>query len=166
MEIDWQSALSTGLTVSVIGYLTNRAVYSQKKGNLKYGMPLKILGIICFLVTIVPLYVLLTKNYQVDKPGETTALIGLAVAFGLGAIYFIIESFFVFGNYDCNKIEFFSPWSGTKIQEFKNLESCGLNPFCGYYALKFKDGTKIRLSTYLGGHGHLIEHLDKLGDEF
>ena len=70
MEIDWQSAISTGLTVSIIGYLTNRAVYSQKKGNLKYGMPMKFLGIICFIVSVVPLYVLLAQNYQVDKPGN------------------------------------------------------------------------------------------------
>ena len=161
MEIDWQSAISTGLTVSIIGYLTNKAVYSQKKGNLKYGMPMKFLGIICFIVSAVPLYVLLAQNYQVDKPGETTALIGLAVGFGLGAIYFVTESFFVFGNYDCNKIEFFSPWTGTKTQDFKNLDYCSLNPFCGYYVLKFKDGTKIRLSTQLSGHGHLIDFLNK-----
>ena len=165
MDFDFQTALTTGLTVAVIGYLTNRAVYSQKKGNLKYGIPMKVIGVLCLAFSIVPFIILLTQNYQVDKPGETTALISLTIGFGLGAIYTIGESFFVNGNYDNEKLEFFSPWSGSKIKEFKDLESCSLNPFCSWYVLKFKDGTKIRLSTYLGGHGHLVDFLNKGGNE-
>lgn len=161
MDFDYQSAITAGLTVAIIGYLTNRAVYGQKKGKLKYGIPMKILGIACLIFSVVPFIMLLAQNYQVDKPGETTALIGLTVGFGIGAIYTLGESFFVNGNFDNEKIEFFSPWSGAKIKEFKDLDNCSLNPFCSWYVLKFKDGTKIRLSTYLGGHGHLIDFLNK-----
>lgn len=160
MDFDFQTALTTGLTVAVIGYLTNRAVYSQNKGNLKYGIPMKVIGVLCLAFSVVPFIVLLTQNYQVEKPGETTALISLTIGFGLGAIYSIGEPFFVNGNYDNEKIEFFSPWSGRKIKQFKDLESFSFNPFCSWYVLKFNDGTKIRLSSYLGGHGHLIDFLN------
>jgi hypothetical protein len=154
------------VTVSLITYVINSASHSAKKGQLKYGLFIKGLGVVCFLFSVIPFIVFLTGNYQIDKPGETAALIGLTLGFGVGAVYAIGEGFFVNGAYDQNSIKFTTPWTGVKNERWEDLQSIKFNSICYWYVLKFNSGKIIRLSSYLGGNGYLLEHLREQGHDF
>jgi|TARA_R110002096_G_scaffold175633_1_gene351463 hypothetical protein len=166
MDINWQGLITGAVTVFVITYFTKRASFAAKEGQLKFGLFMKGLGLVCLLFSVTPLVVLITGNYQVNKPGETTALIGLTIGFGIGAIYTLAEGFFVKGSYDEESISFTTPWTGKKTEKWHNLESVNFNGWAYWYVLKFKSGKKVRLSSYLGGHGYLLEFLEERGHNF
>lgn len=166
MDINWQALITGAVTVFVIVYFSKRAAFSVKEGDLKYGLFIKGLGVVCLFFSLGSLALYLTENYQVDKAGETTALIGLFVGFGIAAIYTIGEGFFVKGSFDKQSISFFTPWTGRKVQSWENLFSVKFNPICYWYVLKFNTGNVIRLSSYLGGHGHLLAQLQEYGHDF
>ncbi len=166
MDINWQGLITGTITVFVITYFTKRATYAAQEGELKFGLFMKGLGLVCLLFSVVPFVVFLTGYYQVDKPGETIALIGLTIGFGIGAIYALAEGFFVKGTYDDTGIVFSTPWSGKKNERWNDLESINYNGWCYWYILKFKSGKVVRLSSYLGGHGYLLDFLQDRGHEF
>lgn len=163
MEFNWQGIIASALTVGLTTYAINSARHSVQKGQLKYGLIIKGLGIVCLICCLGPLWVYLTDNYQVNKPGQATALIGLTIGFGFFAICSIAEGFFVKGNYDESSITFSTPWTGRKSCHWRDLESVTLNILCDWYVLKFKDGNTIRISSYLGGNGYLLDSLRDKG---
>jgi hypothetical protein len=160
MDINWQGLISGAITVFVIGYFIKRAMYASIEGELRFGRFMIGLGLACLLFSVVPLVVLITENYQVNKPGETKALIGLIIGFGIGAIYCLIEAFFVKGSFDESGISFFTPWTGMKEEKWDDLVSIDFNDWCYWYVLKFKSGKVIRLSTYLLGHAYVLDLLE------
>jgi hypothetical protein len=94
--------------------------------------------------------------------GELIAVIGLFVGFGLCACYCFAEYFNTRGTYDENVIDFSTPWTGRKAEQWGDLESVTLSS-AGWYVLTFRTGTKIRLSTMLGGSHGVLELLDQKG---
>jgi hypothetical protein len=166
MDINWQGLITGAVTVFVITYFVKKAVYASEPGELKFGLFMKSLGVACLLFSVVPFIVFLTGNYQVEKPGETTALICLTIGFGIGAIYTLAEGFLVKGTYNESTITFYTPWSGGKNEKWEDLESVKFNGWCYWYVLKFKSGKIIRLSSYLGGHGYLLDYLHERGHNF
>jgi hypothetical protein len=163
MEIHWQALISGMFTLTVITYFIKRSAFSVKRGILKFGLFLKVFSLGCLVLSLVPLAILLTENYQVEKPGETTALIGLSVGFGIAALYMLAESFLVKGTYNKDSIRFFTPWTGKKNEHWSDLQSVHFNAWCYWYLLRFKSGKVIRISTYLEGHGHLLNFLRERG---
>lgn len=166
MDINWQGLIAGAVTVFVITYFTKKATFAAKEGELKFGMFMKVLGLACLLFSVVPFVVLLTGNYQINKPGETTALIGLSIGFGIGALYTLVEGFFVKGSYDHESINFSTPWTGKKSEKWDDLQTVKFNGWCYWYVLKFKSGKIVRLSSYLGGHGYLLAFLHERGHNF
>jgi hypothetical protein len=163
MDINWQPLITGALTIFAITYFTKKATFSVQEGQLRFGLFMKSLGLVCLLFSIVPLFVLLTGSYQVNKSGETTALIGIVAGFGIGAIFILAEAFFVKGTYNDTGIVFSTPWSGTKEEKWDDLESLYFSNSIGWYVLKFKSGKVIRLSTYLGGYSYLLQFLQDRG---
>jgi hypothetical protein len=163
MDINWQGFITVTLTAFVIAYFTTKARFEAKKGQLQYGLFMKGLGLVSLLIAVVPFLILITGSYQVDRSGETTALIGIVIGFGIGAIYTLGEGFLVKGRYDKESISFTTPWTGKKHEKWDDLESIKFNAKCYWYVLKFKRGKVIRLSLLLGGYGYLIEYLEKRG---
>ena len=166
MEINWQGIITGIITISVITYFTRKSLYSAREGELKFGLFMKGLGLVCLLFSVGPFFVLITENYQVQKAGETTALIGLTVGFGIAAIYTLAEAFLVKGSYNETSILFSTPWTGSKREKWDDLESVEFNGWCYWYVLNFKSGKIVRLSSYLDGHGFLLEFLQDCGHDF
>ncbi len=135
---------------------------SKNKGNLGYSLVMKIMALFIFFFTVVVFYIFITKSYQINTLGETTALISLMVFFGVGTIYAIGDAFFVYGNFNKKYIEFYSPWLGLRKQKLIDLEAYSYNRIATWYVLSFKDGTKIRISAYLDGYGDLMRLIKKL----
>lgn len=163
MNINWQEIITGIVTVSVITYFIRKSLYAAQAGELKFGLFMKGLGLVCLLFSVGPFLALVTENYQVQKPGETTALIGLTVGFGIAAAYTLAEAFFVKGTYNETLIQFSTPWTGRKFEKWDDLESVDFNGWCYWYVLKFKSGKVVRLSSYLGGRGFLLERLQDRG---
>lgn len=163
MDINWQGLITGAVTVFVITYFTKKAKFGVEDGQLKFGLFIKGLGIACLIFSLVPLVVLVTGNYQVEKPGETVALVGLAVGFGIAAIYSLAEGFLVRGQFDDKGIHFSTPWTGVKKEAWSDLESVAFNGWCYWYLLRFRSGKVIRISSYLGGHGYLLALLREMG---
>jgi hypothetical protein len=166
MEFNWQGIIISAFTVGLITYAINSASHSVQKGQLKYGLFIKGLGIACLIFCLGPFWVYLTDSYQVNKPGQATALIGLTIGFGFLAISTIAEGFFVKGSYDESSINFSTPWTGSKSSNWRDLESVKFNILCCWYVLQFKDGNTIRISSYLGGNGYILDFLRKNGHDF
>jgi|GEM_PF-1321488 len=163
MDINWQGLITAAITVFVITYFTKKSRFEVQEGQLKFGLFIRGLGIACLIFSLVPLIVLVTGNYQVEKPGEAVALVGLAVGFGIGAVYSLAEGFLVKGRFDDKGIYFSTPWTGVKEEAWADLEAVTFNGWCYWYLLRFKDGRVIRISSYLGGHGYLLELLREMG---
>lgn len=166
MDVNWQALVTGSVIVVTISYITSKARFSVAEGELKYGYFMKGFGILCLLISLLLLALLLTANYQVNKPGETISLLGLIIGFSAMAIYMIGEAFFVKGRFDQDTISFTSPWKGYREEKWINLESVSFNSFGGYHVLKFKTGKVIRISTFLGGYGYLVELLHHQGKGF
>ncbi len=166
MEINWQGIITGIVTVAVITYFTRKALYAAEEGQLKFGLFMKVLGFVSLIFSVGPFIVLLTENYQVQKPGETTALIGLTIGFGIAAAYTLAEGFLVKGSYNDVSIQFSTPWTGRKCEKWDDLESVHFNRWGYWYVLKFKSGKVIRLSSYLDGHGFLLNFLKNHGYDF
>jgi len=92
-----------------------------------------------------------------DSDKELLVKVALCVGFGAGAFYCFGEAGFVRGSFDREGISYSTPWTGSKNEAWKDLESVALNDWAGWYTLTFKSGRKIRLSRYLGGHVSALE---------
>ncbi|WP_444907888.1 hypothetical protein ACJJIR_07665 [Microbulbifer sp. SSSA008] len=135
MDISWQGLIAGAIAFFVVLYERKRSVYAEQEGVLKSGLITKGFGLVTLLFSVVPFGVFLTGNYQVDKPGETIALIGLTLSFGIAAIYYIAEGFFVKGAYNDTSIVFVTPWAGKKDEKWCDLESVEFNCWWSWYVL-------------------------------
>lgn len=142
-------------------HLERKAAYAAKPGELRYGLAMKISGLLFFLVSAGFTALLVTGNYRVGNPVETVSLVVLIASFGMGAVYLTGRSFFANGRYDGESICFKSPFSRTKTEKWKDLKAVTYNKLFRWYALKFENGTVIRISLYLGGYGYLLKLLKK-----
>lgn len=165
MDINLKALVIGVLSLTALAYFTKKSIYAAEPGKLRFGSFIKGLGLACLVFSVIPLAVLLTGNYEVDKPGETTALIGLILGFGVLAIGLIAEGFFVKGSFSEESIHFKSPWTGTKDECWSDLESLSFNRLCQWYTLEFDSGAVIRISTFLGGHTHLLQLLQAKGHD-
>lgn len=163
MELDWKSIITSVIFIAVVGYVTKKANYGVAEGELKFGLFMKCFGFACLAFSATTMVVYLTGHYQVNKAAETTALIGLTLFFGLGAIYTLAEGFLVKGHFDECAITFTTPWNGTKQEVWEALESVEFNHWCSWYVLTFESKKVIRLSSMLSGHGYVLEFLQERG---
>ncbi len=96
----------------------------------------------------------------VDHGGQDIPISLLFFGFGLGSIYCFNEYIFTKGSYDEKGIIYKTPWTGTKQKEWSELEYIDFNDTLNWYVFTFKDGCKIRISTYMHGQKGLLEILE------
>ena len=63
------------------------------------------------------------------------------------------------GKFDEEKIYYQSIWGGKREQKWQDLVSITPKDSLSWYELKFSDGSKMRLSYFLGGVEELMEFL-------
>lgn len=166
MDSSIMSGLIGGVvSVALVTYLSYRLRAQPADGTLRWGWGLILLGSCCLaFVGLAVSAFFYDDNLQTDK-GELLAAVGLIVGFGLGATYCFAEYFLVRGTYDDQGVEFYTPWTGSKVEKWQDLQAVKFNAQMSWYVLQFKSGKTIRLSTMLSGHGGVIEQLDQLGVE-
>ena len=149
------------VAVLLMTYLSKRSARTGEPGQLKYGWFLKGMGIFCALVTGGLTYVILFTDHR----GQYVSLTCLILLFGLSAVYLLGEGFGTHGRFDAEGIEYRTPWSGHKAQEWSNLREVHFSEAMKWYVLTFADGTKIRISNVVHGHGPLLEQVRSLGHQ-
>lgn len=151
------------ISVAIVTYLSAKLRDQASDGSLRWGWGLFLLGLLCLVIVVFAVSAFFHDSDVWTDRGEFFAVIGLIVGFGFGAILCFADYFIVRGSYDDQGIEFRTPWTGTKVERWKDLESVRFSAQMGWYVLKFRSGKVIRLSTLLSGHGGVIEKLDQMG---
>ena len=154
------------VTVILCTYISKNVTRSKVQGELRFGIFLIVLALCCFAFVVLTTWAFFNDNDAWEKPSEMASIIGLFVGFGLASLYCFSEYFRVKGKFDGVGIDFYTPWTGRKIEVWNDLQSIKLNSQMGWYVLSFKSGKKIRLSKLLSGHGGVLELLQSKGYEF
>lgn len=154
-----------GLVAAAIGlYLVNKAKHRQTNGQLYFGHAYVTTGFLSAGMVLVCILMGLVAD-TIRGTSDLFVMAALILAFSASAAYFFLEYFGVKGNYDDSSITLTTPWSGTKTASFTELVSVKFNPIAYWYVLRFNDGTCLRISSYLQGHGTLVEKLKREGYE-
>lgn len=140
------------IAVLLTAYVASRVGKGGKPGELRYGGVMWALAVACLVFAILPVAATFAGNDE-----EIWAKVAIFVFFGLSAAYCFGEAALVRGHFNDDSIEFHTPWSGTKRENWINLESVEFVALCSWYTLTFASGKKIRLSQYLVGHLSAVE---------
>lgn len=153
------------VSVALITYLSTKLRDQPSNGILRWGWGLFLLGSCCLVFVGLAVGAFFYDNDVWTDRGEFIAVIGIIIGFGFGAICCFAEYFLVHGKYDDQGIEFHTPWTGTKVEKWKDLQSVTFSSQMSWYVLKFRSGKIIRVPTLLSGHGGVIDRLEQMGFE-
>lgn len=151
------------VTFAVLAIWSAKVRDQSSNGCLQWGWGLLLLGLCCLAFAG---FAFAAFFYDADiwtDRGEFLAVIALVVGFGAATVLCFVDDFVVRGKYDDQGIEFRTPWTGTKVEKWSDLQSVEYSPHMGWYVLTFRSGKVIRLSMLLSGHGDVIETLDNMG---
>lgn len=164
MDLWFLPGLLGGLLALVFGALFTKAVKNKRtNGELKYGALLYVLGLGCLVFVVFAVWAYFYDETIRETTSELIAVVGLFLGFGLGAIFCFGEYFKVKGHFDADGIEFYTPWTGLKKERWDDLVSAKFNASMYWYTFEFKSGKKVRLSSYLLGHGEVLALLKERG---
>jgi len=130
-------------------------------GKLKSRKLLALFGVLSACFALLIFYGYLTGRF--DGGDSVGWLVILEIFLLGGAVALFGEGYLIKGKYDDQHIEFYTPWSGLKIEKWSTLIEVNHRVYNAYYALCFENGTTIRVSDTLVGAPELVEHLDALG---
>jgi hypothetical protein len=117
-----------------------------KRGDLRYGPLMWSMVVMSLVLALLPVVITLLGNKE-----DFWWNAALFLVFGAATIYCVCEALIVRGSYDDEGIRLRSPWTGKKRELWKDLVSADENSLLSWYALTFRTGTTIRLSTNLRG---------------
>lgn len=164
MDFGITSGLIGGLVAVIIGAIITKSVKKKiTNGELKHGVFILILAITCLAFSLFAAWAFFYYNDVHEKTSELVAVLGLFSGFGIAALACFAEYFKVKGRFNNNGIEFYTPWTGAKKENWDDLISAKFNASMYWYTLHFKSGKKVRLSSYLLGHGEVLELLKSRG---
>ncbi len=151
-------AVAGGLIGALMPKILKKA--SMKKttnGKLKFGVSALIMGIVGLFIfaALAVLAVFYIDEFREDMTRLIFVLFVLFLLFGIPGLACFAEYFKVKGNFDNQYIEFYTPWTGAKKEDWDNLVSVKFNASMFWYTLDFKSGKKIRLSLMLHGIGEV-----------
>jgi len=153
--------VGAAIAIVLLSYVSRRAAAVDTGGRLNHGLLLKSFAWVMTLAVLGLTYVMLF----VDHNGQYVPLAFLILGFGAGAVYMMGDVYRTRGTFDSNGIEFESLWTGKKTQKWSDLVEVSYNEQMYWYVLLFADGTKIRVSNQLQGHGRLLDHIQSLGKQ-
>tara|TARA_Y200000002_G_scaffold309673_1_gene266186 strand:+ start:186 stop:770 length:585 start_codon:yes stop_codon:yes gene_type:complete len=161
------SGIIGGIAAVIIGtIITKMAKKKTTNGELRHGLFILILAIACLAFSLFAAWAYFYDEDVHVKTSELIAVLGLFFGFGIAAFACFAEYFKVRGKFDSEQIEFYTPWTGHKKERWNDLVSAKFNASMYWYTFQFKSGKKIRLSSYLSGHGEVLNLVKERGFEF
>jgi|EndMetStandDraft_4_1072995.scaffolds.fasta_scaffold23858_5 hypothetical protein len=140
------------IAVLFTAFVARRVGKGGEPGQLRYGAFMWGLAAACLVLAFLPVAATLAGNEK-----ELWAKAALFVGFGFGAAYSFGEAALVRGSFDDQGIQFRTPWTGVKNENWRDLRSVEFVGSCSWYTLSFANGKKVRLSQYLQGHLSAVE---------
>ena len=126
---------------------------TRESGELSFSPFLYILGSSAAVFAVFPIAMTLFTN---DK-GQYLAKGILVAGFGAMAIVCFAAAFLTRGKFDGQGIELRTLLTRCHKGEWSELQSVKYNQGCGWHVLTFRDGSKIRISDWLGGSVSALE---------
>ena len=156
------AAIASGMiggAVSVVlcTYISKSVRQSEVEGGLQFSTFLIVLAWCCFGFVLFAGWALFNDADARETPSEFYPITGIFIGFGIAAAYCFGEYFGVRGTFDTESIDFYTPWTGRKLERWKDLQSVEFDSLAQWYLLSFKSGKKIRLSNFLSGHGEVLD---------
>lgn len=151
------------IAVALVSYLSSRVRAAPATGQLRYGWFIALLGVCCLAVAAFAFWLLFLSGQVQEDGGAMLAAIVLLLGFGLGAGASFAEYFKVRGTYNEEEIDIHTPWTGRKHEKWEDLVSATFSSQMSWYVLTFKSGTKVRISSLLGGSGGVVTKLKEMG---
>jgi len=108
----------------------------------------------------------LWRLFVSEDRGELFLASGLIGVFGACAGFCVVEYFLTRGTYDNEVIDFYTPWTGRKIERWSDLCGAELYVPADWYVLTFRSGNKIRISSMLSDSRGVLAVLDQRKEPF
>ena len=151
--------MTSGVFVFIVVYYNVKSRISvQKTGELKLKNYIAIAGWGCLLISGLALYDLI--NDRCDDVKQLYSAVAVFSLFAFSSVYAFVEYFYIKGVFNEKYIDFYSPWTGRKVELWDDLETIENCSFRSWSTLVFKSGNKIRLSDHLTG----LEDIQKILD--
>jgi len=151
--------LGGAIAVALLTYFSTRIRNNAVDGTLRYEWWFALLGMACLAFVAFAVGAISYYGAAFDNNSEFFSAIGIIIGFGVAAVYCFGEYFLVRGVYDDEHIDFYTPWTGRKIERWCDLESATFNRLMKWYVLRFKSGNSIRLSNLISGYGGVLDKL-------
>lgn len=170
MPEGWGSGVPWGLvgglgSVALMALAADRARAARTRGALRHGAGVALVAGACLALAAICAAAFLTDRDLRSDPRELVAAVVLVTGFGLGGACLLAEYLLVHGRLDDEALALRTPWTGRKVAQWRDLRSAKWNPWMGWYVLAFRDGTVLRISRLLHGHGAVLEQLRALGHD-
>lgn len=156
-------AVGGAISVVLVTYVSARVRNRTTDGTLRYGWWLTLFGWIFVSGAAIGVWALLFDDVIHENALAMILIIGMIIGFCVPATYAFGEYFLVHGKCDDQGIEFYTPWTGRKVEKWHDLETATFNPKLSSYVLTFRSGGTIRLSNMLSGHGVVVDKLKEMG---
>lgn len=148
------------ITTVVLTFISIKMRKSNTDGELRFGIVILIVALLCLFLASIPTYFFWGYFFGDEKASQLPALTSIFLMFGAASIYCFGEYFGAYGKYDNQTIEFVTPWTGKKKEQWSDLDSIEFVSWANWYLLTFKSGDKIRLSNLLYGHADVVKMAD------
>ena len=157
----------SGLIGGIVGaalcfYISKKNGNRAPHGVLRFGFFMLFFAVLGFAIAALGVFLFFYGTHRDQLVYDI-----LLAIFGFGmSIYIFGEYFFTKGKFNENGIEFKSPWSAPKREEWSNLLSVEFNSVASWYVFQFKSGNAIRLSSLLSGHRVVLDLVIEKGHKF
>lgn len=153
------------IVIPVFSSLFNKKRFYANHNKLNYPFFIGFLGITCIVLVCCLTYIYFFVPSAKSSEEDIYYFVGITVVFTLIGLFSLGEYFITKGEFSQTGIQFKTFLRGKLSSNWADLESVTFNEMASWYSLVFKDGTKIRLSSWLYGHVAVLKHIESLGFE-
>ena len=165
MDSDTLRALASGLMGALVVVLLSRAGRrpAARQGGLRvlrYGLGFRI-----FAAVLLPFSLFVAYGASQARPSQALLAAAIAAAFLSAGVFFAYQVFAVSLAYDEQNVYYRSPFMGTLMIPWSEVQEVRYSGFMQSYYLRTRPVRRIWCSSMQEGYDELGEHLSRKADE-
>ena len=126
----------------------------QNEGEVRYGGRMRALALLVLAIGLGIAYVALHA-----APSQRLVAFCVAGLLLAGAVWFVLEAFFVRASVSATHLTHTSPWRGTRRIPWSAITRHEFSPEMSWHVLETTAYGKVRLSCYMSGVDQIIDRL-------
>ena len=154
--------VAASIVVAQFSRISSRLKEQPCDGNLRWSWGVLALGCIYLIFAGFGLLIFLFNEEVWKDLIPFLVVFVLFIACVLSAVQCFVEYYTVQGQFDAQGIQFRTPWTGEKSEQWRDLVSIKYSESFRWYTLLFNNGTKIRISDLLSGHQGVLDIVEEL----